>query len=308
MSNHPVSPSDGLSAILSKLGLEVEIFMQADLCGQWAMDTSGFRKVPFHLVERGTGWLHSSDTDTPQLLGSGDFIVFPHNAAHCISSGPDRPPSEIINKIPKNPKGRITSLLCGFFGFRNRNAWPLLDSLPDVIVLDLKESGRQHSAYPLVQLMISELEQDLPGKGDALNNLAYLLFIQVLRVQIEAGTSAGLLRALSDKQIGHVLNLLHTNYQRDWAVAELANEVAISRSVFSEKFVRLVGKTPMRYLAEWRMQEASSMLRNTDYSITIIADAVGYGSEMAFRKAFRKITGKTPGMVRRKANRNQEQI
>lgn len=180
-----------------------------------------------------------------------------------------------------------------------RNAWPLLDSLPNAVVLDLKECGRQHSAYPLVQLMISELEQNQPGRGAALNELAYLLFIQVLRMQVELGASAGLLFALADKQIGRVLNSLHVNCQRDWTVAELAEVVSMSRSVFSEKFVNMVGKTPMRYLAEWRMQEASDMLRNTDAPMATVAEDVGYGSEMAFRKAFRKITGETPGKVRR---------
>lgn len=299
MSTSPDYCSDALGAILSKLGLEAEIFMQAELCGQWGMDTSGFRKVPFHLVQQGTSWLHGAESDPPQLLGSGDFVVFPHNNAHCISNGPERPPPEIINQIPPDPKGRTTSLLCGFFEFRNRNAWPLLDSLPDVIVLDLKESGHQHSAYPLVQLMISELEQNRPGKGEVLNKLAYLLFIQVLRMQVEKGTSAGLLGALADKKIGHVLNLLHIQYDHNWSVAELAKEAAISRSVFSEKFVHVVGETPMRYLAEWRMQEAAEMLRTTDSSIATIAENVGYSSEMAFRKAFRKITGQPPGVVRR---------
>ena len=159
ISNRPEQATDGLSAILGKLGMKVEIFMQADLCGLWAMDTSGQRKVPFHLVEQGTGWLHT-ESEPPRMLGSGDFVVFPHDTPHCISSGPERPPPEIVNQVPENPTGRITSLLCGFFVFDNRNAWPLLDSLPNAIVLDLKQGGRHHSVFPLVQLMISELELD----------------------------------------------------------------------------------------------------------------------------------------------------
>lgn len=299
MSNRIDSSSDGLSIILARLGLRAEIVMQADLCGRWAMDTSGEGKVPFHLIEQGTGWLHSSDTDSPRLVGGGDFIVFPHDAPHCISSGSDRPPPEIVNQIPQNLTGRITSILCGFFELENRNAWPLLDSLPNVIVLDLKEGGRQRSAYPLVQLMISELEQPQPGRTAALNELAYLLFIEVLRMQVELGASAGLLFALADKQIGRALNNLHASFQRDWTVAELAEAVGMSRSVFSNKFLNLVGKTPMRYLAEWRMQEATDLLRNTDIPIATIAEDVGYRSEMAFRKAFRNITGQPPGKIRR---------
>lgn len=299
ISNRPDIASDAMSTILAKLGMTAEIFMQADLCGQWAMDTSGYRKVPFHLVEQGTGWLHTSDPDSPRLLGSGDFVVFPHDTPHFVSSDQNTPPSHIINQVPEKSSGKITSLLCGYFEFRNRNVWPLLDSLPNTVVLDLKEGGRQHSAYPLVQLMISELERNQQGMGAVLNELAYLLFIQVLRMQIESGTSTGLLLALADRQIGRTLNLLHLDFQHDWSVAELANEVGMSRSVFSEKFGSLVGKTPMRYLAEWRMQEAWDMLRSDDTSMATIADNVGYSSEMAFRKAFRKITGETPGRVRR---------
>ncbi len=299
ISNRPNSTPDGLSVILAKLGMKVEIFMQADLCGLWAMDTSGHRKMPFHLVEQGTGWLHTTDSKPPRLLGSGDFVVFPHDAPHCISSDPNTPAPEIINQVPTKISGRVTSLLCGFFEFRNRDAWPLLDSLPNTIVLDLKEGGRQHSAYPLVQLIISELEQNQQGMGAALNELAYLLFIQILRMQIDSGTSAGLLYALADKQLGHALNLMHMNFKHDWSVAELANEIGMSRSVFSRKFVELVGKTPMRYLAEWRMQEASDLLRSGSATMATIANDVGYSSEMAFRKAFRNITGETPGRIRR---------
>ena len=298
VSDRPDRTTDGMSAILGRLGLKAEVFMQADLCGQWAMDTSGHRKVPFHLVEQGTGWLHTAGSE-PRMLGGGDFVVFPHDAPHCIASGPEPPSPDIVNRIPASGAGRVTSLLCGFFGFGNRNAWPLLDSLPQAVVLDLKEGGRHHSAFPLVQLMIAELTLDQPGKTAALNELAYLLFIQVLRMQFGAGSDTGLLAALADRQIGRALNLLHGDFRRDWTVAELARESGMSRSVLSEKFVRMVGKPPMRYLAEWRMQEASDMLRTTDAAIATIAENVGYSSEMAFRKAFRKITGETPGKVRR---------
>lgn len=298
MPTSPIISSDGLSAVLARLDLTAEIFMHADLCGQWAMDTSGHRKVPFHLIERGTAWLHTSDAE-PRLLGSGDFVVFPHDAAHRVSSDAEPPPDAIVNQVPDDRAGRHTSLLCGFFVFRNRNAWPLLDSLPDVVVLDLKEGGRHNATYPLVQLMISELEQNRPGVGAALDMLACLLFIQVLRARIASGAGTGLLHALGDAQIGHALNLIHLKYGDDWSVERLAREVGMSRSVFSEKFSAMVGRTPMRYLGEWRMREAAELLRNTGESMADIAETVGYRSEIAFRKAFRNIMGEPPGKVRR---------
>lgn len=293
---------DGLTAILARLGLSAEVFMHADLCGQWGMDTSGQRKVPFHFVERGIGWLHtSSETESSLLLGSGDFVLFPHDSAHCISSDPERPPQELMNRIPAKDGGRITSLLCGFYKFDHRDAWPLLDSLPDVVVLDLKEGGRHRGAYPLIQLMVSELERRLPGMPVALNQLAFLLFVEVLRMQFSRGPAAGLLYALADRQIGQALNLIHQDFGRAWTVAELAKQVGMSRSVFSQRFGELVGTTPLRYLAEWRLQEAAILLQTSDVSMADVAAQIGYQSEPAFRKAFRKTIGETPGQVRRRS-------
>lgn len=298
MSDRPSVVPDSLSAILPKLGLKAEVFMQADLCGLWAIDTSGQRKVPFHLVEEGAGWLHTPGLDAaPRLLRKGDFVVFPHDAPHCISSDPQPPAPEIINRIPHLGDGPVTSLVCGFYGFRNRDAWPLLDSLPSAVVLNA--SDEQGAAFPLLKLMMAERGKAKPGRAAVLNALAYLLFIKVLRTQIESGVSMGLLLALADRQIGPVLNLLHADFRRDWTVVELAESAGMSRSAFSDRFVSLVGKAPMRYLAEWRMREAADMLATSGASVATIAENVGYESEVAFRKAFRRITGQTPGKLRR---------
>lgn len=299
MSNRTDELSDGLSAILTNLGLSAEIFMRADLCGDWAVDTSGHRKIAFHLVEEGYGWLHTTDSEPPRLLSGGDFVVFPHDAKHYISSGPEKPSKEQVNQIPDKLEGEITSLLCGFFEFRNRNAYPLLDELPEFIVLKLIQHGVQNETYFLLQLLIAELKQTQPGRGAALNQLAYLLFITVLRSQIKSGIGEGLLVALADSQIGRALNLVHVNFQDDWTVEKLAKRIGMSRTKFSERFTSLVGKPPMTYLAEWRMQEAAKLLQTTKASMADIANQVGYGSEMAFRKTFRKIMDKTPGAVRR---------
>ena len=301
MSESPEIQIDALTSILRRLGLTAEVYLHADFCGQWGVDTSGQRKVPFHFIERGTGWLHTAADTEARLLASGDFVVFPHDGAHTLSGGPEAPPAALLNRVPEPDGSRVTSLLCGFYEFSHRDAWPLLDSLPEVVVLDLKEGGRHHAAYPLIQLMVAELERELPGMPAALNQLAFLLFIEVLRMQIEQVSSAGLLHALADRQIGHALNLIHRDFGRPWTVSDLAREVGMSRTVFSDRFSTLVGATPLRYLADWRLQEADSMLRTTDRSVAEIAARVGYQSEPAFRKAFRKVLGETPGAVRRKA-------
>lgn len=299
MSDLPDNLADSLGAILARLDLRARVFLRADLCGQWGIDTSGSRKATFHFIERGRGWLHAGPGEAPRQLEAGDFAVFPHDTRHCISSDPVRPPEELINKLPSELRGEVTSVLCGVFEFHNPSAWPLLDSLPDVIVLSCQQRGEVSAIEALVRLMVLELKEAEPGLSVALNQLASLLFVHILRAHIRNGAHGGLLSALADRQIGQALNLIHSGFREGWTIDELSRRVGLSRTAFSEKFSRLVGRPPMRYLAEWRMHEALEKLRHSDASVAAIAADVGYESEMAFRKAFRNIMGLTPGAARR---------
>ncbi len=293
---------DALTAILRRLRLRAGVYIHADFCGTWAVDTSGHRKVPFHLIGRGSGWLHTDDTEEPRLLGAGDLVVFPHDARHVIASSAAPPPAALINQpIDPEAEGPITSMLCGYFEFQSKAAWPLLDGLPNAIVLDLQEAGRVMGTHSLIQLIVSELENARPGADAAVNELAYVLFIHVLRAEMQRGLDYGLLRALSDPKIGRALNLIHADPAANWTLETLAREVGMSRSAFAERFKQRVGMTPMRYVTEWRMQEAVDLLQTTELSIATIAERCGYTSEVAFRKAFRNGIGLPPGQFRRSA-------
>lgn len=292
--------SDALTAILQRLRLRAGVFVHADFCGTWAVDTSGHRKVPFHLIGRGSGWLHTNDTEEPRLLSAGDLVVFPHDARHVISSSASPPDVSLINRpIDPEAEGPTTSMLCGFFEFQSKAAWPLLDGLPNAIVLDLQEAGRVMGTPSLIQLLISELKNASPGADAAVNQLAYVLFIYVLRAEMQRGLGHGLLCALSDPKIGHALNLIHADPEAEWTLEMLARNIGMSRSAFAERFKQLVGTTPMRYVTEWRMQEAVDLLQTTGLSIAAIAERCGYASEVAFRKAFRSVVGVPPGKFRR---------
>lgn len=284
---------------MSKLDLHAEVLLHADMCGAWAMDTSGSRSMPFHLVEKGTAWLHTSEVQSPRQLGDGDFVLFPGDAPHCISSGSNRPPTDIMNKVPALVEGDVTSLLCGILEFRNPGSWSLLDSLPDAIVIGSDTDEINDLARTIIYLMISELERDEPGMEAALNEMACLVFLQVIRMQIKKGVGEGLLAALADRSIGRALCAIYSNVQSEWTVSSMAVEAGMSRTAFAERFHQMVGMTPMRYLTEWRMQEADHRLRTSDVSMAEIAEEVGYRSEVAFRKAFSKVRGETPGTVRR---------
>ncbi len=292
--------TDALSDILRRMRLKAEIYARPDYCGTWAVDTSGHRKAAFHLIERGTGWLHTDDGAEPRSLAGGDLVLFPHDASHRISNSDQTPANAIINLPPPAVlQGSVTSLLCGFFEFQSRAAWPLLDGLPPIIVLDLKESSGLYGTQALLQLIMGELERGGPGTDAVVNELAFVLFIHVMRSQMKKGLSQGLLCALADPKIGNALNHIHADFSVNWTVERLAHVVAMSRSAFAGRFRELVGMTPIRYLSEWRMHEARSLLRDTDLSIAEIAIQNGYQSEVAFRKAFKSISGQTPGSVRR---------
>ncbi|MCG8433140.1 MAG: AraC family transcriptional regulator [Gammaproteobacteria bacterium] len=294
--------ADALSEILRSLRLKAGIYVEEDFCGTWAVDTSGHRKVPFHLIESGSGWLHMDELEEPRLLSAGDFVVFPHDTRHSIASSPSPPPASIINQpVDTTADGPITSMFCGYFEFDDKAAWPLLDELPGVIVLDLKDNSRLAGTRALIQLIINELESAGPGMDAAVNELAYVLFIHVLRCQITKGLQRGLLGALFDAKIGRALNVIHADPMHDWTVDRLANAAGMSRSLFAERFKELVNKTPMRYVTEWRMHKASDLLKTTDLSIDAIAERSGYASEIAFRKAFKSIVGEPPGKIRRAA-------
>ncbi len=291
---------DALTAILQRLRLRADVYVHADFCGTWAVDTSGHRKVPFHLIGQGSGWLHTDGTGEPRLLSAGDLVMFPHDARHVISSGASLPPVSLINQpIDLDAEGPITSMLCGYFEFQSKVAWPLLDGLPDAIVLDLQEAGRLMGTQALIQLIISELENASPAADAAVNQLACVLFIHLLRAEMQSGLDHGLLCALTDSKIGRALNLIHTEPAAYWTLEDLAKKIGMSRSAFAERFKQLVGITPMRYVTEWRMQEAADLLKTTELSIAAIAEQCGYTSEVAFRKAFRSVIGVPPGQFRR---------
>ena len=290
---------DALSALLYRLRLSARVFLRADFCGAWGVDSSGERRVPFHLVTRGSGWLHEPGRP-PRELVAGELVVFPHDGSHILSNAPEPPVSAVVNQPPpESLVGAITGLMCGYFAFDNRTAGPLLAGLPGTIVLDLKDSARHHDTASLVQLWLSEAGKMGLGCDAAIDQLAYVVFIHVLRVEIQRGTLSGPIAALADPRIGPVLQLIHDNPGAPHAVEALAVRVGMSRSSFAQRFKEQTGMTPGRYVLHWRMHTARALSEGTEQSIATISDVVGYDSEVAFRKAFKRYVGVPPAQYRR---------
>lgn len=296
---------DALSLMLDRLRLRAGIFTHASYCGAWAMDTSGQRMAAFHLVQRGACWLHLPGLE-PQLLTPGDFVLFPRDSQHMISSSQVVADDIVVNQPPPaDAPGSPTNMLCGYFEFQSPAVWPLLDGLSEVVIIDLGASLALGDTQNLIKLIIQELSADRAGTDVVIDKLAYVLFVHVVRAEMQRGTVVGLLAALNDAQIGAALNLLHGDPSRDWSLADLARKVNISRSALAERFRQQVGVTPMRYLTAWRMQQAVDLLSAGRQSVAAVAEQCGYQSEVAFRKAFKKHIGYAPGVLRGKARTTQ---
>jgi AraC-like DNA-binding protein len=304
IANTPTEPGitgDPLSTLLRRLRLSARVFLRADFCGDWAVDTSGERRAPFHLVTRGTGWLHQPGA-APQLMTAGDLVVFPSDTAHALSSSEAGPPYTRLNRPVEDPADLtepVTSLLCGYFSFDRRAAAPLLDGLPGSIVLHLNEAAQHQNTGALVQLWMSEAAGQAPGCDAAIDQLAYVVFIHLLREQLARGAIKGPLLGLADARLGPVLNRIHADPGSIGSVGAMADMTSMSRSAFADRFKKVVGLTPGRYLGHWRMQLAIELLVDSDLPIASIAERCGYESEVAFRKAFRQSVGEPPGKFRR---------
>lgn len=288
---------DPLSVLLSHLELSAEVYVSGDFCGTWAVDTAGSRRIPFHLIGDGEAWLHFEGRE-PEHLGAKDLVVFPQDSHHIIANSSQKPNSDRVN-TPMSNEGDITKMVCGFFEFKNPSIFPLLDALSDVVLLRVGPGDTSSGALFFIDRILAELQSLQPGIYTAINQIAFLIFIEIIRQQVASGAiKDGLLNALFDSRIGKALNAIHQRADYQWTVESLAEQAAMSRSSFSSHFNKRVGVTPMKYLATWRMTEARRLLVSTQLSMAQIAEQSGYDSEVAFRKAFKNVLGETPGAVR----------
>lgn len=313
---------DVLSDLLRVIRFSGMIDLRPEFSAPWIIETpscSNFadtiqadttRIVPFHIVAEGNCWVKAKP-DITQALSPGDIIIFPHGDAHILGDRLDRIPTPIANLLPAPPwkeppiftyggGGAITRLVCGFLQCEQLLLHPFLKSLPGFMHIQ----GFSESTPPLlktgVQHIIQEANGVQPGRVCLLTRLVELMFIEILRNYMRNSLSepmSGVL-ALNDSIIGPGMNWIHTDPAHPWTVGELAGQVNVSRSALATRFTELLGQPPMHYLGQWRLQLAAHLLQNTDESIAKIANQVGYESEAAFNRAFKRYVGKPPGVWR----------
>jgi AraC family transcriptional activator of mtrCDE len=290
---------DLLSDVLHSLRIRARIFKQGRYCGEWSLDATGATGTVFHLIGRGQAWVHREGSDEPLVVCGGDLVMFPHANWHQLSGTPRRQPE---TRLASTGDGAFTTVLCAQVDFDEGGANPVLQSLPPVIVVRSEDRSTSAELHALARLMLMEYEAKAAGRKGVLDRLAEVMFVMVLRHYMQqAPELEGFLAALKDERVARALAALHRAPGEGWRVDSLAREAGMSRTVFAERFVALLGRTPMQYLARWRMHLADEMLRRRRSSVAQIAEQLGYRTETAFRRAFRRVRGAGPGEVRRKA-------
>jgi AraC-like DNA-binding protein len=242
---------------------------------------------------------------------AGDIVVFPGGDAHRMASSPGVPPGQgrrLAEVLARRPRlvaygggGPVTRIVCGYMACDARVARMLLAGLPPLLVVNVRNSPSGAWLEGSIRYALAEARSPRPGGGGVLAKLAEVLFIEVMRLytaeDVEGRT--GWLAGVRDRVVGAALAALHTDPARPWTLDELARTAGASRSVLAERFQQLVGASPMQHLAQWRMLLASNLLRSGSMPLNQIAETVGYQTDTAFIRAFRREYGVPPGAWRR---------
>jgi len=326
----PVQSPDVLSDVLRTIRLSGSMLFLVDATEPWkshAPATQAFARavlpyaqhlISYHIVVAGQCWAGLAG-DPMEPLAEGDVLVVPQGDAYALASAPDAPPSygdddavaflgamaagELPSVVHEGGSGAAhTLIICGFLGCDARPFNPILWALPRVMRLRrVVQPGNRLSH--LLAYAIVELREPGEGGRDVLLRLSELMFVEVVRRHLASAPAAqtGWLAALRDPITSRVLARMHAEPAKPWTLDTLGEGTGASRSTLAEHFAQLVGQPPMHYLAGWRMQLATRLLSYPGVKVRAVADAVGYASEAAFSRAFKKHAGLSPNVWRERA-------
>jgi AraC-like DNA-binding protein len=303
---------DALTAVVETLRLRGRLYCRLKLSAPWGMAFPRTNDAHFHALEHGNCWLRTDTAAAPIALRGGDLVVLPHGGGHSLADSLETPLVPLSRVIGAGkPEGHVllrhggtgaeTALICGAFEFERREGNPLLSALPAIIHLRSSVRDERSLLETSLKLLAVEARKPQAGTQALVSRLTDVVFIQALRAWVGAlpEGSGGWLGALKDRHIGMALSLLHQQPDRRWTLVSLAAAVGMSRSRFTDRFAALVGETPLAYLTRWRMNLAADRLHPEGASVAELARAVGYTSETAFAKAFRRTLGVSPSAYRR---------
>jgi AraC-like DNA-binding protein len=295
--------TDPLSEIIALLRPRTVFTKGISGAGAWGVRYADFGQPSFCTVLEGSCRLHV-DGQEPITLNAGDFVLLPATPGFVMSGFERVKPDVIDPKLTPAPVDEVrhgaqdgdpdVRLLGGYFIFDSPDAGLLVSLLPPLV--HLRAAARLATVIGLVG---EEAREHRDGRDLVLSRLVEVLLIEALRALQGENTPAGLLRGLADARVSAAIRLMHSDPARPWTVAELAEEAALSRSSFFDRFTRIVGVPPMEYLLRWRMAVAKDLLRRRDVPLSEIAERVGYSSASTFSTAFSRIVGRAPGRYAR---------
>jgi AraC-like DNA-binding protein len=321
---------DALSEVLGAVRLTGAVFLEMELHAQWSYLTAPARKIadvlmpqadhviPFHLLTEGRCYARLLD-GAPVALRAGDVILFPGGDRHVLATAseaalrltPHEITGESLDKFLKRgdvtpfrngSSGAATHIICGFLACDKRLAEPILLSLPRLLKVSMRDGGAAAWVQSSIRYSVAESASARPGSAVVLARLSEVLFAEAVRRYMNElpPEESGWLAGLRDRYVGRALSFLHERPAHPWTVDELARKVGLSRSALSERFAAMIGAPPMHYLTRWRTSLAATQLREGDASILRVAMDVGYESEAAFNRAFKREFGLPPAAWRRR--------
>jgi AraC-like DNA-binding protein len=316
---------DALSDLLRVIRLKGGVFLHAEFTAPWCIQSqpeptecspllSGAdHMVLYHYVTSGRVLAQLADSE-PVEFEAGQVMILPHNDWHLMGSRLDLTPvptrqlvqasnDDGLVVINHGGGGEPTRIVCGFLGCDKLEGNPLAKALPPLLKFDTRQGAAGSWIRSTLEFAASEVAARRSGSEAVLAKMSELLFVEAVRSYVETLTDeqTGWLAGLKDPFVSRALSLLHGRVAHAWTVDDLGREVGLSRSALADRFGKLIGEPPMRYLARWRIQVAAQQLRNSDTPLARIAEQVGYESESAFNRAFKQGFGVPPATWRKHA-------
>lgn len=314
---------DVLSEVLRAVKLEGAFFFNGEFSAPWCFHSlltpetrqtfapTGSHIIIYHFLTEGDAFARLGDGPR-EKLSAGDIVIFPHGDPHFLGNGSPERPVDSFKVFAKHVAeglkvarygggGEVTRFVCGYMSCDPGLCEIVLAGLPHMIKVHVAEEPSGQWLANSIKLSVTEMKDSGAGSGIVIARLSELLFIETLRRYIRTlpADQTGWLAGARDPVVGQALALLHKNPAEEWTVEALARRVGSSRTRFADRFTHFLGESPMAYLTKWRLKLGAELLQSSDRSVAEIASSVGYGSEAAFNRAFKREFSSPPALFRR---------
>ena len=323
---------DVLSEVLKVVKLQGALFFNGEFSCPWSFcSPPSYSVAPYvapaaghviiyHLLTEGRAFARLVDGERI-ILDAGDIVIFPHGDAHFIENGPPTKPVDMVKELTRifsqglklsrlGGGGEVTRFVCGFMACEPRLSQVFLSGLPPVFKVSIRNDASGRWLENSIRFSVNEADASRAGGEAVLAKLSEVLFVETLRAYIAnlPAEQTGWLAGARDSEVGKTLALMHRDPAHPWTIASLAKEAGVSRSVLAERFRHYLNETPMAYLTRWRLQLGAQMLASTSYSVAQIASEVGYESEAAFNRAFKREFTVPPARFRSQSRSTQAKL